>query len=193
MARAAYTWSQNTQGTPPRLTASGHPDENSFDHEALVRHHGRTHTVRSRESSVTEVIAQLRQAHALLTQARQATLQADAAIAELRRNGIKISPEKVVHVGRHQDGYLVWLAEGRIDTSGKAHILRPNRRKFFEREAVPAARVVDLIFAGIERGRLIGHMVDKEVYEVDFDGTPRRQIAIFISPNGYIVTALPVT
>ncbi|ASO22832.1 hypothetical protein FHR81_005103 [Actinoalloteichus hoggarensis] len=112
-------------------------------------------------------------------------------IAELRRDGVKISPEKVVRVGRHQRGHLVWLERGDIESRGEAHILRPDRAEQFEKKGVPADRIVELIFAGIERGRHIGYVRrDCEIYEVDCEGRPQR-FAVVIADNGFIVTAHP--
>ncbi|MBB5921847.1 hypothetical protein FHR81_002887 [Actinoalloteichus hoggarensis] len=44
-----------------------------------------------------------------------------AEIGGLQRGGAKISPDRVVRVARHQHGHLVWLEEGHVDRSGKAH------------------------------------------------------------------------
>ncbi|APU22125.1 hypothetical protein UA75_20680 [Actinoalloteichus sp. GBA129-24] len=114
-------------------------------------------------------------------------------IAELRRKGTKISPEKVIRMGRHQQGHLVWLETGDIDSRGNAHILRPKRARQFADKGVPQHRVVDLIFTGIEHGEHVGYVgVDREVYEVEFDGE-RRRFGVLISSNGYIVTAHPLS
>ncbi|ASO21241.1 hypothetical protein AHOG_18080 [Actinoalloteichus hoggarensis] len=98
-------------------------------------------------------------------------------IAELRRKETKISPEKVIRVGRHQQGHLVWLEVGDIDFSGQAHILRPKREREFAKKGVPLHRVVDLIFAGIERGEHIGYSGQgSEVYDVDLVGDRKRVV-----------------
>ncbi|APU13380.1 hypothetical protein [Actinoalloteichus fjordicus] len=113
-------------------------------------------------------------------------------IAELRRTGTKISPERIIRMARHRDGHLVWLEEGTEGSSGLAHILRPKRQNDFEETGTPAKQVADLIISAIERGSLAGYCgKDAEVYDVDFGGKKRR-VAIVISKNGYIVTSYPM-
>ncbi|APU22121.1 hypothetical protein [Actinoalloteichus sp. GBA129-24] len=112
-------------------------------------------------------------------------------IAELRRNGVKISVERIVRMTRHRDGRIVWLELG-DEGSGLGHINRPFRKGNFEDLGTPPHRVPGLIFAGIERGDLIGYTGrDREVYDVEFDGSMRRFSVLFGS-NGYIVTSHPM-
>ncbi|APU19330.1 hypothetical protein [Actinoalloteichus sp. GBA129-24] len=228
--------------------------------------------------SVTDVVARLRQAHALLTEARHATTQADAAItdgatlfanatagstqpevghinhlatassedvrtahalllgaqevidaychdiaghgigdsstdiaqsssssapkitepenrytdwiAELRRSGTKVSPDRIVWMIRHQDGHLVWLEVG-TDRSGLRHVLTTTRIGNFSDQGVPVSRIPTLLREGIEHGQLVGYQRDREVYEIDIDGT-RMRFAVLIGSNGYIITAHPI-
>ncbi|AOS61037.1 hypothetical protein [Actinoalloteichus hymeniacidonis] len=114
-------------------------------------------------------------------------------IAEIRRNGSKISPEKVVRVGRHWQGHLIWLEEGDRYTAGRAHILRENRVGNFEEVGLPETQVIDTIFELLENGPIAGYCgEDGEVYEIEINKNPRR-IAIVVSDNGFIVTSYPLS
>ncbi|AOS62049.1 hypothetical protein [Actinoalloteichus hymeniacidonis] len=110
-------------------------------------------------------------------------------IAELQRNGAKISSDKVVRVGRHRDGRVIWLEEGDIDRSGRAHILRPARRKDFEAAGIPLDKVIDTIFHLVENHEPID--TDGRggaIYEIDTAGGPKG-LKVAIGDNGYIVTS----
>ncbi|APU13555.1 hypothetical protein [Actinoalloteichus fjordicus] len=113
-------------------------------------------------------------------------------IAELRRSGAKISPERVIRMTRHRDGRLVWLEEGHENSSGRAHILRPERIDEFAGSGIPERRVLDVIFNEIENGSLVRTSGNGgEVYEVPTEVGPRL-IKIVIASNGYIVTSHPM-
>ncbi|ASO22438.1 hypothetical protein FHR81_004205 [Actinoalloteichus hoggarensis] len=113
-------------------------------------------------------------------------------IAELRRRGVKISPRKVVRMTRLRDGRVAWLETGST-TAGLAHILEARKVRTFERAGVPREWIVTVVFAAVERGRLIGyHGVGRPVYEVETDAGVRR-VSVDVSDNGFIVGAHPVS
>ncbi|APU17876.1 MULTISPECIES: hypothetical protein [Actinoalloteichus] len=113
-------------------------------------------------------------------------------IAELLRSGTKISPERVVRMGRHFEGHLVWLETGDIDESGRAHIMRPERKGNFDDIGIPPERVVDTIFELVETRKPVGYLGRSgEVYDVEIDGCQGRLLVV-IGSNGYIVTAYPI-
>lgn len=115
-----------------------------------------------------------------------------ALIAEVRRQGHKISPERVVRIARVRDGRVVWLEEG-DDRSGLRHIMEPKKVREFDRTGIPRNRIIDLVFDALVNGSPVGFMgVDRPVYEVETEGRVRR-IAITISDNGYIVGANPIS
>ncbi|APU19504.1 hypothetical protein [Actinoalloteichus sp. GBA129-24] len=112
-------------------------------------------------------------------------------IAELRRAKAKVSPDKILRMTRHRNGHLVWLEAG-SERAGLRHILRPKREGNFEDKGISADCIVDLIFAGIDRGTLVGYIgEDREVYDVEFDGRVQR-VAVAIADNGFIITAHPM-
>ncbi|AOS65272.1 hypothetical protein [Actinoalloteichus hymeniacidonis] len=113
-------------------------------------------------------------------------------IAELRRNGTKVSPERIVFMQRLRTGRIVWLEHGGR-WAGLAHILAGTKREEFESCGTAGERVPDLISAALDRGRLVGYIgEDRPVYEVEIDGDTRR-VAITVSDNGYIVGAHPMS
>ncbi|NIJ14656.1 hypothetical protein FHU38_005057 [Saccharomonospora amisosensis] len=114
-----------------------------------------------------------------------------ALIAEVRRQGHKISPERVVRIARVRDRRVVWLEEG-DDHSGLRHIMDPPRIASFEQKGISAHEIVDAVFAALSLGRPVGISGrDRVVYEFSHRGVKRR-IAISVSKNGYVVGAHPI-
>ncbi|APU15728.1 MULTISPECIES: hypothetical protein [Actinoalloteichus] len=221
--------------------------------------------------SVTEVVEQLRQTHALLTVAREATIVAKAAISEGRddvrlahnamiqaqqiiddywhtisghraagpettpgttigptgrpieaalsstvdtkgkesdatdhrahyaewiadreRAGVVIRPKDVTRMARMPNGRIVWAGRNNR-RGGQDHILSRNRIDEFRRMGVPEDPIMDLAFAALERGAVVGYSgQDRPVYEVVFEGE-RRRVAITGAPDGVVVGAHPIS
>lgn len=115
-----------------------------------------------------------------------------ALIAEVQRQGHKLSPDRVVRVARTHDDRVVWLEEG-DERSGLRHIMEAKRVFDFERAGIAKDKIVDVVFDALVKGRIAGFIgVDRPVYEVELDGRMRR-IAITTGVNGYIVGANPVS
>ncbi len=113
-------------------------------------------------------------------------------IAEVRRNGHKISPERVVRIARARDGRVVWLEKG-DEARGLGHLMSRKRVREFEGSGVVEDRIVDLVFDGLVQGEVVGYYgTDRPVHEVQFDGR-RRRVAITTGSNGYIVGANPIS
>ncbi len=113
-------------------------------------------------------------------------------IAEVQRQGHKISPDRVVRIARARDRRVVWLEEG-DERRGQGHILSAEKIAAFEGASIPKDRIVDLIFDGLTRGTRVGFSArDRPVYEVEVEGRLCR-VAITTGPNGYIVGAHPVS
>jgi hypothetical protein len=112
-------------------------------------------------------------------------------IAEAQRQGLKISPERVVRIGRDPSGRLVWLEKG-SDKSGQQHIMDPDRVDQFGDLRIAAVDIVDFVFEAATRGTPVGiTSSDRVVFELDFHGKTRR-VAISVGSNGYIVGANPI-
>ncbi|WP_019810425.1 hypothetical protein [Saccharomonospora halophila] len=113
-------------------------------------------------------------------------------IAEVQRQGHKISPDRVVRIARARDRRVVWLEEG-DERRGQGHILSAEKIAAFEGAGISKDRIVDLIFDGLTRGTRVGFSArDRPVYEVEVEGRLCR-VAITTGPNGYIVGAHPVS
>ncbi|WP_157442285.1 hypothetical protein [Actinoalloteichus fjordicus] len=111
-------------------------------------------------------------------------------IARVRRSYPDVDPSAVVRISRDRDGRPVRL-EDKTDREGVGHILGKSRIGDFEAMGVPAERVVDLIFAALAYGKIVGYVAtDRPVYELEFDGRIHR-VAITVI-NGAIVGANPV-
>ncbi|EHR63701.1 hypothetical protein [Saccharomonospora cyanea] len=113
-----------------------------------------------------------------------------ALIAEVQRQGHKISPERVVRIARLPDDRIVWLEEGNED-SGLAHI-EAAHASHFERYGIAKSDIVNVVFDALTRGIYQGVSgSNRNVYEISYRGKSRR-IAVTVGNNGYIVGANPV-
>lgn len=113
-----------------------------------------------------------------------------ALIAEVLRQGHKISPERVVRIARLPDDRIVWLEEGDKDR-GLRHILEDDRVQEFATHGINRSDIVDILFAALEQGELIGRTgKDRLIYELHTERRPFR-VAVSIGSNGYIVGANP--
>ncbi|MGX7824715.1 hypothetical protein ACTG9Q_06455 [Actinokineospora sp. 24-640] len=112
-------------------------------------------------------------------------------VAEVQRQGKKISPEKVVRIGKDRAGRVVWLEEG-DDKAGLAHLMDPIRVADFANKGVTSEDVVDLVFTALAKGEPVGTSGrDRIVYAIAYRGQPKR-VAITVAGNGYIIGAHPV-
>jgi hypothetical protein len=113
-------------------------------------------------------------------------------IAEAQRQGLKISPERVVRIGHDPSGRLVWLEKG-SDKSGQQHIMDPARIEQFGRQGIADIDIVDLVFEASIRGTPVGIQGrDRVVFELEFRGRTRH-VAVNVAGNGYIIGANPIS
>jgi hypothetical protein len=115
---------------------------------------------------------------------------AAALVSEVQRSGHKISPQKVVRIGRERSERVVWVEQGDED-SGLAHMMKPDRVSDFGRYGVAASDIADVVFRAATTGRPVGISGrDRIVYATEHQGRPLL-IAVTVSANGYIVGAYP--
>ncbi|WP_053386265.1 hypothetical protein [Leucobacter japonicus] len=116
-------------------------------------------------------------------------------IDQLIRDGVKISPQKVVTIMKAPEGRIVWLETGTTSAStknpsGLAHIVEAHGSEFAQRN-ISAAQIPDVLRTAVESGKVVGNQGkkgDRPIYEFEFEGKTLR-LAITISDNGYIVGA----
>jgi hypothetical protein len=115
-----------------------------------------------------------------------------ALIAEVRRQGHKITLERVVRIGRDRQQRVVWLEEGN-ERAGLQHILGPKRVAQFEDAGVAKEDITDVVFTAATERKPIGVTgKDRNVYVTTYHGRTLR-VAVTVSNNGYIVSANPVS
>lgn len=113
-------------------------------------------------------------------------------IAERVQAGVVIRPGSVDRISRLPDGRTVWAERG-SSNGGVEHILSKRRIEDFANVGVPKDRMLDLVFAALERGTVVGYSgIDRPVYEVVFEGE-RRRVAITVTDTGLIVGAHPIS
>jgi len=112
-------------------------------------------------------------------------------ISEVQSRGDKITPEKVLSIGKDKDGRIVWLEEGRLEPrpSGYVHILDRHGGDF-KNKGVAESDIPRLVIAAATKGKVVGYSGDRKVYEYNENGMVYH-LAITISDNGYIVGANP--
>jgi hypothetical protein len=112
-------------------------------------------------------------------------------VAEAQRQGLKISAERVMRIGRDQARRIVWLEDG-DENAGMRHLMEAKRVRQFGGVGVAEADIVDLVFLAATRGKPIGVSGrDRIVFEIDFRGTTQR-LAVTVGDNGFIVGAHPI-
>ncbi len=114
-------------------------------------------------------------------------------IQNVIEQGLKISPDKVLDIGRMQDGKIVWIEEGKLTDkpSGLAHILEKHSKEFsslgIPKNEVPKF-VIDVITKGSKVGIQGNHKEPRDVFEYNHKGK-MIYLAVSISSNGYVVGA----
>lgn len=111
-------------------------------------------------------------------------------IDELKRNGVKFSEERIVHIGRNRAGKTVFLETGNR-RAGLHHILEEHADQFAQ-QGIPAERVGDYVFHAAQEGTDVGALRNgRRILEVVWEGSTRH-VAVDVGSNGFIVGANPV-
>ncbi|MCP2168755.1 hypothetical protein [Goodfellowiella coeruleoviolacea] len=113
-----------------------------------------------------------------------------ALIAEVQRAGHKITPERVIRIGRDQRGRIVWLEEG-TPKSGARHILAEDRVGDFERCGVRQEDILDVVFRAVTVGRPVGVRGRGRVVHALTHQGRSIMVAVSVGDNGYLVGANP--
>lgn len=114
-------------------------------------------------------------------------------IQEVIDKGFKISPEKVLGIGKMTDGKIVWIEEGKLGekASGLAHIWEKRGSDFTARgiskEEIPEF-IINAVTIGTKLGIQGNQKAPRDVFEYNYKGV-RMLLAVSISSNGYIVGA----
>jgi hypothetical protein len=115
-----------------------------------------------------------------------------ALVAEVQKSGHKISPGRVVRIGRDRCGQVAWLEQG-DDGAGVTHLLDVKRVGDFANFGIDQEDIVDVVFSAATRGVPVGVTgTDRVVYLIDYRGQPKR-IAVSVGSNGFIVGGNPVS
>ncbi|WP_253769053.1 hypothetical protein [Goodfellowiella coeruleoviolacea] len=113
-------------------------------------------------------------------------------IAEARRAGVRISPGRVLRIGRDGTGRIVWLEEG-DEQSGARHILKKERVTEFAGMDIPQGDIIDVVWQAVLSGNPLGISgKDRVVYETTYRGR-RKLIAVTVGSNGYLIGANPIS
>ncbi|WP_207548499.1 RHS repeat-associated core domain-containing protein, partial [Methylobacterium indicum] len=112
-------------------------------------------------------------------------------IDELKRKGVKFTPESVLATGRDRNGNVVFLESGNIK-SGLNHIIQKHGSDFAS-IGVPEGEIKDVVMRAVTEGNIIGYQgagTGRPIFELPLNGY-RQRIAVTIGDNGYIVGANP--
>ena len=114
-----------------------------------------------------------------------------ALIDEVISNGDKISPDKVLLIGRDQAGKIVWIEEGN-DSSGFQHILDEHGNDF-NNIGISEDKIPEFVMEAVSQGTIVdyqGKRNPRPIYEFEYNGETYR-VAVQVGSNGYIVGANP--
>ena len=113
-------------------------------------------------------------------------------IAELKKAGIKHTPENIIRIAKDSNGKIIFLETGKGGDrgSGLLHILENHREDFFKR-GITEQQIPDLIIKAIREGTIIGIQgKSRIIYQVEINKIPQ-YVSLEISHNGYLVSANP--
>jgi hypothetical protein len=113
-------------------------------------------------------------------------------IAELKKAGIKHTPENIIRITQNPSGKIVFLETGKRGErgSGLLHILENHREDFLNR-GITEEQIPDLIIRAISEGTIIGIQgKSRLIYQVEINKIIQ-YVSLEISYNGYIVSANP--
>jgi hypothetical protein len=113
-------------------------------------------------------------------------------IAELKKAGIKHTPENIIRITQDPKGKIIFLETGKGGErgSGLLHILENHREDFLQR-GITEAQIPDLIVTAISEGTIIGIQgKSRIIYQVEINGIIQ-YVSLEISHNGYLVSANP--
>jgi hypothetical protein len=113
-------------------------------------------------------------------------------IAELKKAGIKHTPENIIRITQNPSGKIVFLEtrKGGERGSGLLHILENHREDFLNR-GITEEQIPDLIIRAISEGTIIGIQgKSRLIYQVEINEIIQ-YVSLEISYNGYIVSANP--
>lgn len=113
-------------------------------------------------------------------------------IAELKKAGIKHTPENIVRITQDPNGKIIFLETGKGGKrgSGLLHILENHREDFLKR-GITEEQIPDLMIKAISEGKMIGIQgKSRMIYQVEIKGMIQ-YVSLEISHNGYIVSANP--
>jgi len=110
----------------------------------------------------------------------------------------KISPDKVLRIGRRKNGDIIWMEIGYEGTptkkgSGYLHILE--HKLDFKEAGYDIKKLKTIVFRTALKGKIIGFQANdstRPIYEYTYKGRTY-MISITISKEGYIVGANPRT
>ena len=114
-------------------------------------------------------------------------------IQNVQNQGLKISPNNVLGIGKMPNGKIVWIEEGKLTDkpSGLAHIWEKHSKEFsslgIPKNGVPKF-VIDVITKGSKVGIQGKHEEPRDVFEYNHKGKII-YLAVSISSNGYVVGA----
>ncbi len=106
-------------------------------------------------------------------------------VNELVESGVKVTPEKVLAIGRNGSGKIVWLEEGSA-ASGYKHIELRHKKEF---DKAGIKNIINFVKESAINGKETKEIQgkDRPIYEVTYQGVFYR-VALQIASNGYIVS-----
>lgn len=114
----------------------------------------------------------------------------EAMLQELKDNGTKFSPDKVVSVGRDAEGRVVFMEQGNAK-AGLQHIIDEHAQDFANK-GIPEDQIPDAVMQAATQGEEVGMQGSRPIYEIVRNGQVLK-IAVTVGSNGFIVGANPTS
>ncbi|MDA3643702.1 WXG100 family type VII secretion target [Saccharopolyspora indica] len=114
-------------------------------------------------------------------------------IEEAQAQGHKVSPDKVLEIGKDPNGRIVWLEEGHTGgdrPAGLAHI--KEKAKAYTDKGIPYDEIGTFVHRAATEGRFTGFMQGakpgRPIFELEYGGATH-YVAVTVGSNGFIVGA----
>ncbi|MGP3947231.1 hypothetical protein [Streptomyces sp. 7N604] len=114
----------------------------------------------------------------------------EALVKELKDQGVKCDPDKIVRIERGADGKIRFLEEGN-QRAGLRHITGRHAQDFANK-GVPEAEIPDVVMEATTSGQQVGMQGTRPVYQVNYKGKILK-VAVTVGGNGFIVGANPAS
>jgi Domain of unknown function (DUF4157)/Pre-toxin TG len=153
---------------------------------AFVAFKGVSAGVKTLESAESEIEQAASKMTTTMTESNLESIEKTELLNELKSSGAKVTESAVIKIAKDNSRKIIYLETGN-SKAGLQHIILRHGDEFIN-AGIKLEEIPDLIMDTVIKGKQIGMQGTRPIYEVVFNGT-KRQVAVTISDNGFVVGA----